>query len=659
MSVNTFIKKQLKRFNGAPFALVLVAISPVAYAQTEQCYYVDTTPMYSEDLNSYIKAAIGENIDKGSELAPDYRLESHDGYQKLMTPSGEALFNDLYEVEVYGSLSYSGMGSVIAKRNGYYGMLDAQGKIVFDFEYDKIEPLNDGQYIVSKYVNSQLSDALVDASGNWIYPRSNQFESGVSIVGLFYDRELEKGYFRVTDSNRSGLIDDTGAMLIPAFYDALEIERSCESRPFTIGVRMNDNYGLINRDNEVLLPLKEGQRIEGVNFYGRGLDFRDYDEEVGGVTDFEFEVEDSFEPENQDNFDDNNIDQETVVVEMKRDNALSQIAYDQIANRDGLYIVKKDEKLGMFSSFGEMIQPIIYEHIYAHEVYDSTAWTVLAKDNKEAVMRKGQITLPLSDIRVASELMSNEQGNYKLVPFQKGGLYGFLNAKLTEVAIPAEYETVQELYGADTVMVQKNGKEFLLSLSGERIGESLGDYHIIQFSQIDDTPTFMISSNNKQGMMDLNGESVMPLEYDFIERRKVFKDFDINEWPFKYLINFIIAKEGQYGLLDKSGQSILAPTYSRIAALGTTPYFIVEQSSADTPESDIKQGLLDSAGKLVVAIKYDKIYTHPNGDEGKVYMVNRTTKTEAVYDKYLKFVEIRPLKTEEVILNKMSEDSLY
>ena len=255
MSVNIFIKKQ-----SALFALVLIVVSPIAYAEIEECYSTEFGLNYASDMSQYVNVSdITPNM---NQVLQAIKLEQNNAYYRVLDNSNKVLFDKLYDILVYSD------GHILAKRGGKFGLIDNKGRLVHDFKYESIDLLNDGQAILTKYINGQLSDALVTEQGEWLYPKSKQFEPELRIIGVYYDTDSQKGYFQVSKKEHSGLIDETGKVIIPLIYDEMEHLNYCNSSEFVMKVRLGEQVGLIDHNNKFVVPLRAKQSISSFSTIG-------------------------------------------------------------------------------------------------------------------------------------------------------------------------------------------------------------------------------------------------------------------------------------------------------------------------------------------------------------------------------------------------------
>ncbi|MGP9493414.1 WG repeat-containing protein, partial [Psychrobacter sp. AOP7-B1-24] len=241
-------------------SLILITMSSTAYAEIEECYSTEFGLNYASDMSQYINISdIPPNMNQALQAI---KLEKNNVYYRVLDNFNKVLFDKLYDILVYSD------GHILAKRGGKFGLIDNNGRLVHDFKYHSIDLLNDGQAILSKYINGQLSDALVSEQGEWLYPKSKQFEPGLRIIGAYYDTDSQKGYFQISKKEQLGLIDDTGEIAIPVIYDEMESLDYCDSSAFVMRVRLGNQVGLINHKNKFVVPIRAKQSISTFSVVG-------------------------------------------------------------------------------------------------------------------------------------------------------------------------------------------------------------------------------------------------------------------------------------------------------------------------------------------------------------------------------------------------------
>ena len=730
-----------------PISLILA--SP-AVAETERCYSNDNFALINSlDVNNYFD---------------DIELVADKSYYQLISASGKKLFSDLYEIEAYLN------GYILAKKDGYYGLIDHEGQLIYDFEYDAIELLNDNQVILSQYHNSQLSDALVTLQGDWIYPSSGAFDPGLRIVGIFYDEDPAEGldtnsntpstksYFQVSNHGKSGIIDDSGTVRVPLVYDEMQSLEECDNNLIHLKVRRGNQTGLINQHHDMIVPLRPKQFVRVFKYpnnlisiqntklvSARTIDSRPSDSAIVnetlinlyegerlksdsalqdlrgslykfskngkfGVIDdnariilpaqydaINFGVTSKYQSSRyhvpilvyRDNkvailqlddthqgltinkyFDDlehleieanapglaavvNDIDSQNLAdygqvdevqvvddaidvsvldldysydynlykAEMNgkygiidtNETILLPIEFDDIEVFEGLIIVKTAGKYGVYDLSGQVVQPANYDKIEYKGTYNDIDWFILTRGDKQAIMNGyGEIILPLTDVRIVTDKI---EFRHALVPIMKDGKFGYLNKEMTAIAIPPQFETIQALYYHDNLVVQKEGRKFLINFDGSAVtNDDIPNYHLIDVTVFSGEQAFIISHKDKQGIMDAEGNILLPLDFDSIEMVLMSKYRDESpDSERDFVRRFIISKNGLYGLLDIHGDVVVEPSYTYLKALYSEPYFAVSKYSRDADES-FRVGLIDDKGKLVKDFEYIFIDASKGGE---------------------------------------------
>lgn len=101
-----------------------------------------------------------------------------------------------------------------------------------------------------------------------------------------------------------------------------------------------------------------------------------------------------------------------------------------------------------------------------------------------------------------------------------------------------------------------------------------------------------VKKNDLYGLTDLKGKELLPCEYESIEALEGVEN------------TFKISKEGSYGIVDDSGSVLIPVTsnYIQIDNLGTEKNqgFIVKNA-------DGKYGIVDTANKQIVEVKYESV----------------------------------------------------
>lgn len=194
------------------------------------------------------------------------------------------------------------------------------------------------------------------------------------------------------------------------------------------------------------------------------------------------------------------------------------------------------------------------------------------------------LTLNADDAR----LIMNDKVIGNLVVVKKDGKYGFMNTKGKKI-IPLEYDFARPI-----TTLNSNGE-----------------------------PNIIVRKDQKYGTINAKNKTILPFEYDKIyqfqfNRVLCFKDNKyqflnreltaINADQYDDAFDFkptgvaLVILNGKYGLIDTLGKALLPMQYDKVRTfsdISTDRYFEVTQAG--------KCGIADSIGNIIVPIKYDKI----------------------------------------------------
>lgn len=526
-------------------SLVLLLISLAAYAETEECYSTKEQPNYASDSSRYINVS-GAYLDMNESLEV-IQLEKEDAYFRVLNQSGDILFNDLYDIVVYSD------GHVLAKRGGKFGLIDNNGRLVHDFKYQSIDLLNDGQTILSKYINGQLSDALVSEQGEWLYPKSKQFEPGLRIIGAYYDTDSQKGYFQISKKEQLGLIDDTGKVIIPLIYDEMESLDHCDGSKLILKVRLDDQIGLINHNNKFIVPLRAKQSISSFSTVGYEPLILSIESASQGVADALY-----WSPNKADVMSEQLINPKGDVL-ITSDTPIKNLG-------SNLYKFSNNGKVGVINDWAEIVLDTYYDDITFE--YDSPL----------IAQRAGKFGI----------LNTDQSGDTLKVRHYFDSLQRIEDKSIIEAAFATTYVTSIE--AADSVVVEgemnaeidsynyvlpdevwntfdQNDIKYSVSRSLEH------DYYANRSPQ-----AYIASSNDKYGVIANSGLVIIPFEYDSIR--------EVGEI-------FIVKQSGRYGVLDFQGNIIQPIAFDTIQD-SDNGFFVLFKED--------QQAIMNSAGQVIFAL---------------------------------------------------------
>ena len=550
-----------------------------ASAVTSKCYKRSTlnyslwslAMFFTTSLSHLAYADIGDCYEKQQDigyfgLSEDAPLKKTDEYYVLYNSSNEIVQERLYDIKLVGG------GRVVAKRGGLYGVIDKEGNIIFDFEYDDIDTLNNNFYIVSKLHNGKQNDALVKVSNTfnkeWIYPTSNELDTDLKITSVYYDIDSEKSYYKVTSNIKnkgqlSGLIDGTGAILVPIVYDEMEHVESCENNNVAMEVRRGNRSGIIDRNHNFIVPLRQKQFIDTFPENPRIMRVRQsHLNSVRSISDTVWHDESYNET----------VITPTGQVLFESETALIDVAGD-------LYRYSKNGKFGLTNGEFKDLLPADFDDI----IYDYDMPIIVIKDGKTGVVEVSEDNQKLVVKRYYDSLQTlNKQ---------------FLRIESESYNIDNKHQLPKEGYVYSQPVDVDNDNDDILPDQ-----EVISDSDLVDDITLDVAPYldtsdeglenriylnfyntyFIASKDRKYGLINSYGTPIVAIEYDEIIERD----------------DFLLVKKGdKYGVFDIQGQTIQPVIYDAIIPTSSSRF--TNEPNEYILIKDGKKALLDTKGKLI------------------------------------------------------------
>ena len=401
----------------------------------------------------------------------------------------------------------------------------------------------------------------------------------------------EYDYFSTLIGEKAGVIDKTGKTVIEPQYDSVQIPNP--SKAIFICMNKDGTTKVLNANNkEVLTKYKNVQAIPNNNtsisntYQTQILKYQD-GEKYGLVS----------------------IDGKEI----------TSAIYDSIETleyKDGVLRVQKDGKYGLIDINGEEIVKPEYHSITTDGYY-----------NEETKYEKA--------------------GYIVNVRTDNGYRYGYINYKNRQTldTIYTNVKRITSLKDDETVylITYKNGMAGVL-----KNGQTLIDnqYEDIDFDS--ENKIFVLQQNAKQGVYDLDGSMILPIQYENItfagsylnaEKDGKLLVFDVagtlqSDDSYKSVekvangkYSITIDRNNQSGVIDQNKISVIENKYSNISyAFGD--YFIVSNGR--------KSGVLDVSGNTVIPLEKDTIQNIKGTNI--VQIIDSNTKTSEIYNKKMEKV---------------------
>ncbi len=434
----------------------------------------------------------------------------------MVTKSGKWGFIDRTGKEVialiYDNTHAFSQGLAAVSINGKWGFIDRTGKEVIPLQYDSVLPFFEGLSIVVK--NGRY--LAIDKNGieKIVLPDNYKFrlhfidgvatiendgkfglitKEGQEIVPPQYDDSFSGIFFHnglaaVRKNGKSGCIDINGRLVIPIRYDnylsfrlnetdsiiMLNGERFYKDskgnmKPvpqyddvgaFDLSalalVRLNGKSGYINRNGEVVIPIK----YDGLGSFREGL----AGAEVNGKWGF--------------------LD--------KYNNVIIDFQYDDISSfNEGLAVVESGKKLSYIDKTGHVVFELKYEFASAFNDGVAKVGISTVEGTRYGIIDRLGREIALLEYETINDF---DEG---LAGVKKNGKWGFINLRGQEVIIP-QYDDYD----------QKHIEHYSSNVNYYR------DFYTFR-----DGVT-SVRKNGKWGFINYEGREVIPLEYDWVGRFK-------------------------------------------------------------------------------------------------------------------------------------------
>lgn len=205
-------------------------------------------------------------------------------------------------------------------------------------------------------------------------------------------------------------------------------------------------------------------------------------------------------------------------------------------------------------------------------------------------------------------------------PVYTNGKWGVIDNNGEEVITPSYDEMIvipnnKKAIFVCTYDVQDSTGEYKTKVLNEKNEEILTGYDKIEAIDNYDSKQnvwfednlLRVKKNNKYGLIDFSGKTVLACEYDAVYSLKGVTE------------NIIVEKEGKLGLVNSKGQTILNTEYSNIQILkeGYKSEYLVANVEG-------KFGIISASGTIILETKYDEI-KYLNSNETYAIKLDGTT----------------------------------
>lgn len=416
---------------------------------------------------------------------------------------------------------------LIVYNGEYQGVLDSKGNFVLPLNYDKVE-------IRNEVIFAQIRR------------RDKQDWQAFNHRGVLQSNQRYESFFPVSDhrigavrNGKRGLLDNEGNEVSPFIYDDLQPMKNKRS---VVGYQ--GNQGLINdRGHWVITPYKDSLiAYDSFVFYKQGTQ--------SGILDFSEQV--LFSTQNEMKslgswfFTIKDLDGYQVLN--SRGALLTESHYDSIyVIHDDLLALRKSDDYWLFrpSSQQRIKTPKNTELLgtYAEDMIAAKIdgqWGFISEQGR---------------LRIANRYEAVDQFSEGLAAVKLIGKWGIIN-KQEELVIQPSYTHINPFYGGLSI-VQQNNLMGMIDKKGNLVLNT-------QYGSIERFETYIIiKSSGLFGLADKHGNLIRGPQYDSIYTSDGR--------------DFIVSKEGRFGVVALSGQDKVPVAFESIQAFGKL-YLVAEPS---------------------------------------------------------------------------------
>ena len=385
-----------------------------------------------------------------------------------------------YKLEVVNEVNY-----MLFSENNKFGVIDKSGNIVVQSQYDEIQIPNPSKPLFicmynyndekQQYNIKVLNEKSEQILYQYVFVEAIKLNAGISEI------PYEKSVLKYKQNDKYGLIDFQGNAITKAKYDEIE---SLDYREGLLIVKKDGKYGIININGATVIKEKF-DLIESDRYYDLNSEYKKSGFIVGNKS------EDGYK-------------YGYINFEGKKllDNKYEQIA--RLEYDEATYIVAfEDGKAGLYKEKNNIIK-----HEYEDIQYDqNNNCLILQQDSKQGISDLNGnmiIDIKYDNIYISGKYI-NAQNDTQIEIFdfntkQKIELENVVGLNQTasdEYSIAITKDEKYKIYNNQTSEVKENEYDYL---------EYIYDNY------------FIAISNQKYGIVDVDGKSLIDFKYDFIQR---------------------------------------------------------------------------------------------------------------------------------------------
>ena len=545
-----------------------------------------------------------------------------------------AIINEVqlhYKVEEISEYKYFTL-----EQNQKYGVIDRNGNIVIEAEYEAVQIPNPSKAIfvcVKEYnENTKEYETVVYNEKKEVLLSNYKNVQAISIYTNVNLTPYEKSVLTYKENGKYGLINLEGKQITKPVYDEIS---SINYKEGTFLVKQNELEGIINMKGKVIIKC-EYESVTSDNYYSEN----GYNKQAGFIV----------SKKTEDGYRYGYVNYRGTIILNPIYTQLERVT--EIANEKGVYFIAfKNGQAGLLKNNKEILN---YE--YEDIQYNVLGSIFVTKRNGKygAVNQEGTTVLypeydnvytggmylnalkdkdififDLNGNKIETNEVSKtktENANY-YITIDKNNKYKVVDSK-DNIIIDKDYTYIEYLPG-DYFIVERDSKSGIIDSNGKSVIELKYD----SISRINETDILQMETNKNIALYNLNMKEIVSMDNAIVKEVKDEKAYILlySDTDFKYLDkkgniltsqnlfenNSLFAKNinGKWGFVDKDGNLKVQNDYELVTDFNKYGFAGIKK--------DGKWGSINQNGEVVQEPTYDLKRNIPEF-VGKYYRVNAT-----------------------------------
>ena len=545
-----------------------------------------------------------------------------------------AIINEVqlhYKVEEISEYNYFTL-----EQNQKYGVIDKNGNIVIEAEYEAVQIPNPSKAIfvcVKKYnENTKEYETVVYNEKKEVLFSNYKNVQSISIYTNVNSTPYEKSVLTYKENEKYGLINLEGKQITKPVYDEIS---SINYKEGTFLVKQNELEGIINMKGKVIIKC-EYESVTSDNYYSEN----GYNKQAGFIV----------SKKTEDGYRYGYVNYRGTIILNPIYTQLERVT--EIANEKGVYFIAfKNGQAGLLKNNKEILN-YEYEDIqynvlgsifvtkrngkYGAVNLEGTTVLYPEYDNVytggmylNALKDKDIFIFDLNGNKIETNEVSKtktENANY-YITIDKNNKYKVVDSK-DNIIIDKDYTYIEYLPG-DYFIVERDSKSGIIDSNGKSVIELKYD----SISRINETDILQMEKDKNIALYNLNMKEIVSMDNAIVKEVKDEKAYILlySDTDFKYLDkngniltsqnlfenNPLFAKNinGKWGFVDKEGNLKVQNDYELVTDFNKYGFAGIKK--------DGKWGSINQNGEIVQEPTYDLKRNIPEF-VGKYYRVNAT-----------------------------------